>query len=606
MDPNMVAVRVGGEYKFIRFTDKRLADAFRGANVVKSDFLVKYLGQFNRVLSSFITTYDPEFVLRNFSRDIQTAVLNMYAEQELGDGLIKDKSIVAKTVKDVYPALRSIFAVEGGLSGKKTKSSNAEMDKYYREFKEDGARTEWFYSKSASEVQKDIENLLEGKGESAMGAAANLVERMNSSVENAVRLSAYVNARKAGVSRAKAAELAKNLTVNFNKSGEWGQVGNSLYLFFNASVQGTSRLVRSLKPQYKVDSEGNRSLHVTRAQKMAIGLTIMGSIMSLINEGLSDDDEDEKSFYSKIPDFEKERNIIIMKPNGKDYWKIPLPYGVNVFYVVGTSLADAAQKLKTPGAVAGDIVQAAIGSFSPINFPNSSDFPSFVTKLLTPTIGQIPVSLAMNENYFGQTIYNENFPFDTSPKPESELGRKGGSRWTQDAVKFWNKFTGGSEFRSGLIDINPDKIDFVMESLTGGMGKFVVRSAETVDKIITGNWDQIEHRQVPFMRVFFGQPAKYANVQDFYTRSTLVNQMQEEVKAGIIKGPDAKRVSKMFYLGKNLRKRLKEIKKAEDAAMNIKDAEVQKVKMEKLESLRYKLVAEYNKQYEKFEIDKLK
>ena len=40
--------------------------------------------------------------------------------------------------------------------------------------------------------------------------------------------------------------------------------------------------------------------------------------------------------------------------------------------------------------------------------------------------------------------------------------------------------------------------------------------------------------------------------------------------------------------------------------MKIKDPEIQKDKMEKLEKLRYKLVADYNKQYEKFEIDKIK
>ena len=542
LDPNMVAVRIDGDYKFIRFKDVRLAEAFRGANVVKAQWMVKYIGSFNRLLSSFITTYDPEFVLRNFSRDIQTAVLNLYAEQEMAEGLIKDKNIVANVVKDVWPAIRSIAIVEGGKS-----SGNKEMDQYYREFKEDGARTEWFYSKSAAEVQKDIEKILEGKGESALQAAGNLVERINSSVENGVRLSAYVNARKAGVSRAKAAEMAKNLTVNFNKSGEWGQVGNTLFLFFNASVQGTSRLIRSLKPQYKVDSEGNRSLHVTTAQKMAIGLTIMGSLMSVLNEALSDDDDDDKSFYSKIADFEKERNIIIMKPNGKDYWKIPLPYGVNVFYVTGTLLADASQKLKTPGEVAVGIMEAAVGSFSPINFPNSGDMSKFLMKFVTPTIGQIPLSLAINENYFGQNIYNKNFPFDTSPKPESELGKKGGYRWTQELTKFLNKATGGSEFRSGAIDINPDKIDFVLESLTGGMGKFVTRTANTMDKIITGNWDELEARQVPFLRVFYGQPAKYTNLQDFYSRTILVNQMQEEVKAGIIKGPDAKRISKVFY-----------------------------------------------------------
>ena len=40
--------------------------------------------------------------------------------------------------------------------------------------------------------------------------------------------------------------------------------------------------------------------------------------------------------------------------------------------------------------------------------------------------------------------------------------------------------------------------------------------------------------------------------------------------------------------------------------MQIKDADVQREKMKKLEELRYKLVADYNKQYERFEIDKLK
>lgn len=600
-DPNMVSVRVGGEYKFIRFNDAALADALKGANVVKAEWMTKYLGAFNRALSSFITTYDPEFVLRNFSRDIQTAVLNLFAEQEMTEGLIKDKNIVANVVKDVLPAIKSIAIVEGGKSSK-----NKEMDQYYREFKEDGAKTEWFYSKSSTEVEKDIKNLIEGKGDTALKAAGNLVERINSAVENGVRLSAYVNARKAGVSRAKSAELAKNLTVNFNKSGEWGQIGNTLFLFFNASVQGTSRLMRSLKPQYKVDSEGNRSLHITTAQKMAIGLSLMGSIMSVLNELGSDDDEDEKSFYSKIPDFEKERNIIIMKPNGKDYWKIPLPYGVNVFYVTGTLLADASQKIKTPGEVAGGIMQAALGSFSPINFPNSDDTSKFLMKFVTPTIGQVPLSLAINENYFGRTIYNENFPFDTSPKPESELGRKGGNRWTKELTRLLNKATGGSEFRSGAIDINPDTIDFVMESYSGGMGKFLSRSANTVDKIITGNWDEIEPRKVPFLRVFYGQSPKYANVQEFYSRSILVNQMQEEVKAGIISGAEAKRVSKVFYLGKNIRKQLSNLKKREDAVMQIKDADTQKAKMKKLEELRYKLVADYNKQYERFEIDKLK
>ena len=54
VDPRNFAVRVGGEYKCVRFENPALAEALRGANVVKADFIVKYLGGFNRLLSSFI------------------------------------------------------------------------------------------------------------------------------------------------------------------------------------------------------------------------------------------------------------------------------------------------------------------------------------------------------------------------------------------------------------------------------------------------------------------------------------------------------------------------------------------------------------------------
>ena len=84
--------------------------------------------------------------------------------------------------------------------------------------------------------------------ESTMKASFGLIKDINSSVENAIRLSAYIAAREAGVSREKAAELGKKVTVDFNRTGEYGQFMNSLYLFFNASIQGSSRLIRTLKP----------------------------------------------------------------------------------------------------------------------------------------------------------------------------------------------------------------------------------------------------------------------------------------------------------------------------------------------------------------------
>jgi len=598
LDNRNFAVRIDGEYKFVQFTDTRMAEALRGANVVKADFIVKYLGGFNRLLSSFITTYDPEFVLRNFSRDIQVAVINAVAEQEIEGGLLKGKDITGKIVKSVPKSIKAIF----NMSKKGVKPSN-EFEQYYADFLEDGAKTEWFYSKSIDELRSDIDKLVNGKGKNAIQAAGNFVERINTSVENGVRLAAYMEARKAGLSRDKAAELAKNLTVNFNKSGEWGTVANSLYLFFNASVQGTSRLIRTLKPQFKKNDDGTRSLQVTTAQKIAISMFIAGSLMSLLNEALSDDDEDGKSFYSKIPDFEKERNIIIM--TGKDYIKIPLPYGLNVFYVAGNAMADAGQGIKTVGEVATNILQAAIGSFSPINFPSSEDFSSWIMKFITPTVGQIPLSLALNEDYFGRTIYNKNFPTDPTPKPESELGRKGGTEMNSWIAKELNKLTGGSELRSGVIDINPDKIDFFLETISGGAGKFALRSSSTIGNLITGNWDQIESNNVPGLRVFYGQPRKFVDLQSYFDKRIEVNQFMEEVKAGDITGPESNSIKQVYRINKAVDRALRNLRKAEKTAEGLEDPEQRENRLNELERKRYAQIASFQKAYEEYKIDKL-
>ena len=610
-DETVVTVQFDGDRKFIKFADKSLAKPFKG-NAATASALTRLMGRYNRLLSSLITTYNPEFIIRNFSRDIQTAVFNGIAETELEDGLIKGKKFkTGKVVKDTFSAMNAIFQAEGGLSGVKQKDRNAKFDKYWREFKEDGAKTDWFYAKPADEIAKNIEKMTEGKSKAEIGRAqfkaiSDLVERANSSVENAVRLSAYVNAREAGVSREKAGEFAKGLTVNFNKSGEYGQIANSMYLFFNASVQGTTRLLRSLasNPVTK-NSEGKRSFRLSRAQKMAAGFMVMGQVMSLINQGLSDDDEDGESYYSKVADFEKERNIIIMKPNGKDYIKIPLPYGMNVFWVAGTSIGDALQKIITPAKAVGNVLTATVGSFSPINFPNATDFSKFLAKFLMPTIGEPIVALAVNEDYFGRKIYKENFDVGT-PKPLSTLGQDKAYKWSAEITKFLNKATGGSEFRKGELDIPPEALDYIFGVVSGGAGKFVGRTTNVIEKVFSGEWEDLEANDIPLYRIVAGKPSKFANLSDFYERATLIDQFYEEYKDGQLNKADARKILRMRSLGKAYKKSLQNIRKLERAAENIEDADKRQKRMLELDEKRFKLVSAFNREYNKLEIDKIK
>ena len=68
---------------------------------------------------------------------------------------------------------------------------------------------------------------------------------INEAFENAIRLSAYIESRKVGATKQRAAQLSKSVTINFNKSGELGATLNSMFLFFNASIQGLTRFNRT-------------------------------------------------------------------------------------------------------------------------------------------------------------------------------------------------------------------------------------------------------------------------------------------------------------------------------------------------------------------------
>ena len=80
-------------------------------------------------------------------------------------------------------------------------------------------------------------------------AALDWVEHANQSSENAIRLSTYIEARKAGTPRLDAATLAKDLTVNFNRKGEWSSTIDTGYLFFNAAIQGNVNIKDALQAE---------------------------------------------------------------------------------------------------------------------------------------------------------------------------------------------------------------------------------------------------------------------------------------------------------------------------------------------------------------------
>jgi hypothetical protein len=530
MDPRYFKTKKYGKTYFIKIKDQRLLNAMRNVGPEQNSMIIKGMGAVTRMMSSLVTTYSPEFIVTNFARDVQTALLNVTAEQTRDDGKIKGRRIAFQSAKDVPSAMRAAYR---GLVGKQGKNAEQRMwDKYFEEFLEDGAKTGYFDMKDVEGQAKELHTMMRQAQGGTLGNAlkfrkksADFIENVNGAVENANRLSAYVNARRAGVTRPRASDLAKNLTVNFNRRGEAGTALNAFFMFANASIQGTANFARTMVT-LNDSSNGNYWGRLNLAQKIGLGMVGGTFALSMFNRMISDEDDDGELFYDKIADHVKERNFIIMT-GGKDYVRIPLPYGYNIFAVLGTH-AEAAVAGKIDAAeVAKNMALAIMGSFSPIGFDDSEEADKLVMKNITPTMFKSITQLAVNEDFAGRPIYKENFPFGAQ-MPDSSLSFRSTPDPYKGVVEFMNKFTGGSEWRSGGVDVSPDSIQHIINFYGGGAWGFTEKAADTSKRLITG--EKIETYRIPFAGKLLSEVSDYPDIQTFYERRDLIAQYENEFK----------------------------------------------------------------------------
>ncbi|EEZ2112158.1 hypothetical protein E8928_004894, partial [Escherichia coli] len=78
-----------GKTYYIKLHDPRLMRAMKSMGPETSNAFVRTLGKVNRFLATVNTSYNPEFLVSNFIRDVQTAVMNLKAEQGRSDGKLK-------------------------------------------------------------------------------------------------------------------------------------------------------------------------------------------------------------------------------------------------------------------------------------------------------------------------------------------------------------------------------------------------------------------------------------------------------------------------------------------------------------------------------------
>lgn len=589
---NFLSVKENGKELFIKLEDERLMTAMKNLGTDNLNPLVKAMGQATRFLASMVTSYNPEFVISNMARDIQTAVHNLVAEADIDGGRLDGNKIATKVVKDLPKSIRGIWRALREKS-----ADGNEYQKLWEQFKEDGGKIGFYSLQDFESQQKRIHSKINRAGKGWKTWMLNKGEGLldyinhgNAAIENGVRLAAYKHAIDAGVEREQAAELAKNLTVNFNRRGEWGTFVNTFYMFFNAAIQGTAQLARVMQSK--------------KAQKVMTGMVVFGGALAVFNSLMAGDDEDGENLYAKLPDYIKERNLVLINPfaDGKEnrFITIPLPYGYNVFHVLGTAIGELITGDRSAVEAATMVSLTALGAFNPIGTGQSEEFDKALIKTFTPTLASPIAELAMNENFFGGTIYRENFPTGT-PRPDSHLAKANTGGPYKELAKALNAWTGGSEFRSGVIDVHPESFSHFVNFAFGGLGNLVNRSLDLSYKLYED--EDVEARDIPFLRKVVSQPGSFQDLQSFYDRNDEINQFYKEYRS--LRGAERTRFARenqglisLYYPAKSLRKKLKrireELERVEVSSMS--DA-LKSTRRKRLEREQEKLINAFNRRY---------
>lgn len=528
-DPNVFYTKVKGKAYRIELKDKRMTAAMKNLGADNMGSFMRGLASITRYLSITRTMLAPEFPLTNFARDIQTAGINLQGEK----GKEFRKKAIGLTPKEfrktILRGMRAIF--NESRAGNK---GDQEWLQYAKDFRNDGAHVDFFREKSVEGYARDVDRMVrlaqEGKWAAAQRAgwsALKFVEDLNGAVENAVRLSAYKAGREMGMSRQKAAVLSKNLTVNFNKKGLAGPQINALFMFYNASIQGVTRFLQASK-----NPKVRRLLYTMAASAAAI---------TFFNELAGGEDDDGESFYSKIPDFEKERNLIFMIPQalvekvrglpgfhdvgeGRRrgvYFKFMLPYGYSIPYSAGeaaTSVAFGAE----PSEAALRFMMAVNNSFNPVG-------DSRLATLFAPTLADPFIEIVANRNYFGGPIYKADNPFESVKTPDSEKGWATTGEFFRWAARLMNKASGGDEVESGAIDLHPETMRHMLDFAFGGMGAFIGRAYENTEAIFSSETDLDVNRLI-FARKVFGTTRDFQDRDRYYRNKEVIGVLDKRHK----------------------------------------------------------------------------
>ena len=464
--PQNVVARIGGKRVYVFFDEtagsrgNKMGLAINRANMVHWDNrLWNTIAWLTRMKAMASTVWSVTFAARNAIND---------ALQTTGITLMEGKYGVAKDVFRNYGQALKAFAA-WRVSGQYDEGS--EMGLLLKEAVRAGMLT-GLYGKSTNFDQTMLDSVIAplqvlehrtGFGKNVKDTAAYSWNRVLAATstfseipEVGIRLAVYAAMRQHGATATEAAVYAREITLDYNKKGEWTPVTNVLWMFSNASMQSLARW----KKAWQVGNWKSRTLGVSFL--LAAGFfTQLYNIM--IGSALFGGDDDD--IYKNIPDYTYDNNIPVLLPGGA-YLTIP-NRGVQAAVTrIGASLANLVAGDETPAGFLADASMVLNPTF--LENANPAGSSGSFLQTVAPTVVDPFVQLAENKTWTGAPVHAMDYGNTATPKWQDGFEKT--SLFSKWLAKLLSDATGGDDVRGGKVDIYPEQIELVKNFIVGSIG----------------------------------------------------------------------------------------------------------------------------------------
>lgn len=433
----------------------------------------------NRQLSAFYTTRNPDFVVSNFIRDALYGNTMVWVKEGANYAVRYNKNFMK-----VNPAIMKILFTKLRNG---TLDMNNETEKMFKLFMDNGGETGYSTVRDIEKHKNDIKRELRRARRISIGRAWSLLgERLdeyNRAVENCARFAAFMTSRQMKRSIDRSIYDAKEISVNFNKKGSGAKfmgangqtfggntaafvsgLGRSFYVFWNAAVQGTTNFGRQLER------------HPGKALTGVGAMFMLGLLMAAIGSGDDGDDGDKNAYYN-LPEYVRRSNIVFRLPGMDEQWiSIPLPVEYRAMYGMGElAMSAVSGKEHYTGEELANQIAGQFSQLMPIDFlEGGGGWNAFVPSSVKPF-----AEVIANKSWTGMPLYKDT-PWNKD-MPEWTKSYKSGNKYLINLAAVMNDVSGGDQYTKGSIDINPAKVEYLLNGYFGGVSNTIDKTSKMFD-----------------------------------------------------------------------------------------------------------------------------